>query len=174
MSAMRQAVVRGTIASLVACALVVCASPALAVQKCSTPPGDVTGDGVTDILDIQCAILTVLSSLSGAGDPTCLNVPSEDGDLNCDGTPDIVDIVVGINLALGIPLADQVDGDQDGCPNGCEDIAIVLKRVAPVTTIGTATGTGFSIRGLGQSGSTAGKATSGTTAVGAGAVGVQP
>ncbi len=171
---MRQAVVRGAIVCLVACSLVVWASPALALQKCSDPVGDVTGDGTTDILDAQCGILVSLALLSGTSVPLCLNVPAENGDINCDAVPDVTDVVLVINLVLGIDLAEEIDANQNGCPEACEDIPLVLKRLAPVTTIGTATGSGFTIRGVGQSGSTAGKSTSGAASVGTEAVGTQP
>jgi len=155
-------------------ALLLSSSPSVALQKCSAPPGDVTGDGTTDILDIQCTVLTSLSFLSGLAAPACLNTPAENGDIGCDGNPEITDVLLCINLALSIPLNVAADADQDGCPDGCEDIPVVLDRFSPVSTVGTANGAGFSIRGLGQSGSTAGKTTVGSTTVGSKAVGTQP
>lgn len=97
-------------------------SPALA-GICLEPPGDVTKNGGTDISDVQCGILTVLSELVQGGastPPACLNTSVSGADLNCDSVTDVTDVLLLIQLALGVDLGPAIDGDGDSCHNDCE------------------------------------------------------
>lgn len=41
--------------------------------------------------------------------------------MNCSGEPNVVDVQMVINLALGQPLGAEVDVDNNGCPDDCQD-----------------------------------------------------
>ena len=89
---------------------------------CPEPLGDVTGDDVTNVVDVQCTINGALWALAGANPPApiCAVPGPEVSDLNLDGAIDVTDVSLGIQIALGIPLAIEIDGDGDGCPDACE------------------------------------------------------
>ena len=42
------------------------------------------------------------------------------GDLNCDGAIDVLDVVMSINVALGLALPVEVDGNQNNIPDACD------------------------------------------------------
>ena len=41
------------------------------------------------------------------------------GDMNCDGSSNVVDVQLSIQSALGIPLSSALDGNGDGLVDGC-------------------------------------------------------
>ena len=41
------------------------------------------------------------------------------GDLNCDASINVTDVQLSIIVALGIPISDVLDADQDGTPDAC-------------------------------------------------------
>jgi hypothetical protein len=97
-------------------------SPAMA-GICLDPPGDITKNGSVDISDVQCGILTVLSELVQGGTsapPACLNTSIAGADLNCDDVADVTDVLLLIQLALGVDLGSIIDEDGDSCHNNCE------------------------------------------------------
>ena len=85
--------------------------------------GDVTDDGIANVVDVQCGILSALASLTGglfSEQPDCMKVPVENADLNCDGKVDITDVLLTIKLALGQPLDSTMDTNGDMCPDTCK------------------------------------------------------
>ncbi|NUN13132.1 MAG: lamin tail domain-containing protein [Myxococcales bacterium] len=91
---------------------------------CLTPPGDVTGDSKTDIVDVQCLLLTSLWELTGKIDPlpTCLKVSVALADQNCSDSIDVTDVTIEILLAIGSPMSASIDANSDGCVDVCQDI----------------------------------------------------
>ena len=51
---------------LLAALTLLCVQPPEAFAMCTTPLADVTGDDVTDVIDVQCLIVTTMWSLAGA------------------------------------------------------------------------------------------------------------
>jgi hypothetical protein len=102
----------------------ICFAPADARSECLDPPGDVNGNGIANIVDVQCALLTNLWVLAGStpgAEPGCLGGqdPILIGDANCDSTVDVSDITIFIKTALGTTLG-VIDSDGDFCPDACE------------------------------------------------------
>ena len=99
-------------------------SSAFALNSCPAVPGDLNGNLVTDVVDVQCSILATLSQLDITGQtppPSCL----DDGgmstaDQNCDDGVTIVDVTLCIQLSLGIELSQNIDEDGDQCHDACE------------------------------------------------------
>lgn len=83
------------------------------------PSGDVNGDGVSNVLDVQCLLLLVLNSLGDGAALECI-LNSAAGDLNCNGEVNVTDIQLAIFVALGQPLPAEVDVDGDQCVDLCE------------------------------------------------------
>jgi len=103
------------------------ALPAPVSALCLDPVGDVTGSGETDVMDVQCTILTVLNAVVfglDAEPPVCLAGSTDRADITCDAAVNVVDVVVSISLALGLPLSEQIDADGNGCPDSCITIEI--------------------------------------------------
>jgi len=85
--------------------------------------GDVTDDGIANVVDVQCGILSALAGLTGglfSEQPDCMKVPEENADLNCDGTVDITDVLLTIKMALGQQLDSGMDTNGDMCPDTCK------------------------------------------------------
>ncbi len=80
--------------------------------SCPAVPGDVTGDGGVNVVDVQCVVLTVVS----AQVPACAALSP---DVNCDGATNVTDAVLDAQFALALPLAAAIDADGDGCPDAC-------------------------------------------------------
>jgi hypothetical protein len=99
----------------------VCLLMGSAQADCLSPPGDLTSDGVTDVMDVQCTILTLLWELGGgAGDgPMCLGVGAWNADLDCDQNTTVTDAVLVIQAALDIPWSVVIDADGDLCADDC-------------------------------------------------------
>lgn len=98
--------------------------------KCLSPPGDITQNGGTDIVDVQCAINAVLWSATGSGDsPLCLSGFPEHADLNCDGGIAVDDVVIAITHALGAPLDLSLDAGMDGCVDACAPLGVIIATV---------------------------------------------
>jgi hypothetical protein len=90
--------------------------------ECSVD-GDLDQSGTNDVVDVQCAIVTVLWNLNGADPgavPGCLDSAPTATDVNCDASIDVTDITLIIQFALGAPLDPAIDSDQDGCHDACE------------------------------------------------------
>ena len=94
---------------------------AWANSSCLMPLGDVTGDGATDVSDVQCSILMSLAGLESKAPDTvpCLNVDSHYADVDCSGATTVSDVLMTVWSALG-ELNPQLDTDVSGCPDSCE------------------------------------------------------
>ena len=107
-------------AALVLAAVLAVATPG-ARAACPTPPADVNGDDATDVVDVQCVILTTLWTLGPTGDPPgCLAGEPSLADLECGGSVDVADVVVAIRLVLGLPLSPAMDANGDLCADACQ------------------------------------------------------
>lgn len=97
-----------------------------ASAQCSDPPGDINGDGFSNVIDVQCNLVTSLYVLDGETDPLpeCLPSSVDDANVNCDETVNVADVLVSINYSLGTPIAAAIDLDGSNCPDLCEDIVL--------------------------------------------------
>jgi hypothetical protein len=96
-------------------------APASALGACGAPLGDLTGDGTTNVVDVQCVIIVVLEGITGGTEPPlCLAVDPAFADTNCDGGVTVTDAQLTIQSALNSPLSEQIDADQDFCPDTCQ------------------------------------------------------
>lgn len=90
-------------------------------KKIFVVDGDLNGDGVVNVADVQCQTLVKLWLDAGATDPVPLCAKSlEITDLNCDGIIDLQDTLARINLAMGVPLDPSVDADGDNIDDACQ------------------------------------------------------
>ncbi len=111
--------------SLVGLAAVAMVGPRWVAAACLTPPGDLTANGVTTVVDVMCTIQGNLWSLAGevGPPPACLHVPGSPAllfDHNCDGIINVTDILITVSYALGVPLDTAVDANGDQCVDACE------------------------------------------------------
>lgn len=107
------------------CLLPALSQTGVAQGYCLSPPGDLTGDGTTDVVDTQCAILAALWALTGSqtAAPNCLPTGSNPiamADQNCDAMVGVADAQLVIFFALGTPLAASLDADSNQCVDVCE------------------------------------------------------
>ena len=91
--------------------------------------GDVNGDDLINVSDVNCTILATLANAQGDPDPGCQAFPDADVDLQCDGAVNVLDVQQLILIRLGALSADPGvlallathDPDTDGLHNGCDD-----------------------------------------------------
>jgi hypothetical protein len=84
--------------------------------------GDLNGDVLNTVVDVQCSILVALWSLAGGGTavPICLaNASLATADLNCDVVINVLDVVLTIDLVLEAPFGSEIDVNGDGCVDTC-------------------------------------------------------
>lgn len=100
------------------------ASTAEATPICESVRGDITLDGETNIFDVQCHALYTVWELADQSfhAPICLNLEESEVDHNCDGTSNVIDLLLTIQAALHNPWGEQIDGDADGCIDTCETL----------------------------------------------------
>lgn len=112
-------------AAMLAVAIAVGVLPRPSGASCLSPPGDVTGDAIVNVLDLQCLIMTSLYEFdpNSIPVPTCLAVAPELADLNCDFGVDLSDVLLGIHYVVGSDIAAVLDADSDQCPDTCEVVA---------------------------------------------------
>jgi hypothetical protein len=96
----------------------------LVAAACLSPAGDVNGSGETNIVDVQCGLVTTLWWLAGAplgGQPSCLSGadPRVRVDANCDGNISVGDVTILILHVLDLPLG-VIDANDNACVDGCE------------------------------------------------------
>ena len=107
--------------------LAVLASSGPALAECTGTPGDLTQNGVVDVVDVQCSILSALYEQVPNSDPGIIECLGGEGqlplaDLSCSGEVNVVDVLLNLTLALGAPLNAEVDSNGNGCHDGCEDL----------------------------------------------------
>lgn len=90
---------------------------------CLTPPGDVTGEGTTSVVDVQCGIVQVLAEIGAGVDsvPACVMGQPERVDANCDLLRDVSDVLIIVGYVLGMPLDSTLDTDGNSCPDLCDN-----------------------------------------------------
>jgi len=108
----------------------VCEESAMCVPKCYAyggQPGDFTNDNLTTVVDVQCTVLASLAQLQGDPYPSCLKYSPEITDLNCDGSINVNDVLMSIQLSLQCGagsdcfLKPEIDTDGDGIHNNCDN-----------------------------------------------------
>lgn len=104
--------------ALAAVALV--AWPAAARAWCTGTVGEVTGDGLTNVTDVQCVILDALAEAQSAPTPDCVAPGGHGPDLDCSASVDVSDIQLAIGAALEMPMALSIDQNHNACPDACE------------------------------------------------------
>ncbi len=99
------------------------AMPDAAQGACLDPPADLDGSGDTNVVDVQCGIVTALVLLAEDGSemPSCLAGSEETADVDCGGGVDVVDIIIIIQYVLGLPIDTALDADGNSCPDACEE-----------------------------------------------------
>ena len=106
--------------------LLVALYPAGAHAMCGPVLGDVNQSGETNVADVQCTILVALNEQNptGFGEmPECMDEAAmEVADLQCDGSVNVVDVVLSITYALEAPLSVEIDANQDACPDSCDPL----------------------------------------------------
>jgi hypothetical protein len=92
------------------------------LATCLAPPGDITGSGVTNVVDVQCGLVATLWQLTGgvSAAPACLVAGESGADANCDGEILVSDVQLLIAYGLGQGLSPSIDSDVSGCPDTCE------------------------------------------------------
>jgi len=88
--------------------------------ECATY-GDLNGDGLTVVSDLQCMNLTLTWAMGPAGQPppACLS-SIEAADLNCDGDITVVDYQLAGYVVIQGQLNSQIDADANGVHDACE------------------------------------------------------
>ena len=88
--------------------------------------GDVQGDGLLTVSDVQCLVLTVidLSPENPETDPDCLS-SDKAADLDCSGDFNVVDVQLMVYFVLqtlvpGTSLPENTDLDGDNVHNDCD------------------------------------------------------
>jgi hypothetical protein len=82
--------------------------------------GDLTGDGVSNVVDVQCAIQAALAIFTGSALPACMPNNTGLADQDCSGTFNVVDVQIAIVYALGGGLYPSIDADGNNCPDSCD------------------------------------------------------
>lgn len=94
-----------------------------ASAQCQNPVGDINNSGKTDVVDVQCGILTALWVLSGpiGPSPDCIGIAPLVADVSCDGNINVVDVQLIIKIGIGDTLSTDIDANQNLCPDACEN-----------------------------------------------------
>lgn len=87
--------------------------------------GDLNGDGLVNVVDVQCLILTLRwpqEPDKALGGPDCLTSYTS-ADLNCDGLVTDLDYPFIVDLSLGKALPLEVDSDANSIHDSCDNAA---------------------------------------------------
>ena len=91
-----------------------------AIGSCTSPFGNVNGDQLVNVVDVQCLILATVAQLDGDpfnDTPLCLDESAASADLNCDGSMNLTDVLVGAQLAVGVSLSPFLEMAAFSWPN---------------------------------------------------------
>lgn len=136
-----------------------------ASAACGDVVGDVNGNGTLNITDAQCVVLMTIWEIGGSvpgTQPACLSGPTGTADLDCDGSINVADAQIVVTLVVQNPLSSIIDGDGDGCPDGCQTTQLAGPPiVVPTWFVGTASGGGLQLRALAPGFVAEGKASGG-------------
>lgn len=81
--------------------------------------GDLTGDGIINVADYQCMVLSARWAMSPTGPiPACLT-SEEIADLDCDGGIDVIDVQLFADVYFG-DIHPDLDADGNGIVDSCE------------------------------------------------------
>ncbi|NUN14271.1 MAG: hypothetical protein HUU55_11630 [Myxococcales bacterium] len=90
-------------------------------HSCGPDRGDLTADGIVNVLDVQCGMLAILMSLAeNPQKPECLMQAGAQLDMGCDGKFNVADLLNIIGMSLGAPLESSIDANKNGCPDTCD------------------------------------------------------
>lgn len=108
-------------------ALFLLATMQTSFAECPVLPGDVTGDGKADVVDVQCTIISALYNQSPEAGVELLDCLGgiefqEASDLSCSGETNVLDVILSLTYALGDPLNPDVDTNENNCHDGCENL----------------------------------------------------
>jgi hypothetical protein len=159
---------------LVAAAFAVAALWATSASaQCLDPRGDVTGNGKTDIVDIQCAIFTSLNGEENlTNPPACLAFPFLAADTNCDGNIDVTDLIILVQHAVGTLLDESIDADGNQCADECQVPGGLTGGFAQAG--GVSTSSAFTLSGIGSGFESMGSSSSPSFVLRAKAMGLEP
>jgi hypothetical protein len=144
-----------------------------ASAQCLEPRGDLSGDGITNIVDIQCAVFVSLDPEANLlNPPDCLGYPFQAADTNCDGSVDVTDLIILIQHAVDLDLDLGIDADGDQCADVCQVPGTLSSGHGMAA--GVSEGPTLRLRALGSGFETAGGSTSASFVLRPQAVGVEP
>lgn len=127
----------------------------VSIAGCLDPPGNISGGNATDVTDVQCGVLVSLWYLNGevGNIPPCLAGLPQTADANCDSKVNVADVTLLILYALASLLPEEIDTDQNQCPDACEGAPVLggPQVVVPTAFHGESSGGGLKIRPLGTS-----------------------
>lgn len=100
------------------------ANPRVASASCLPIAGDINGNGVANVSDTQCLFLGILWELAGGtgAEPLCAVGGVQTADLDCNGTINVTDATLHINIVFALPLNVSLDANANFCIDACEAI----------------------------------------------------
>jgi hypothetical protein len=121
----------------------------VATAQCIEPRGDISGDGKTNIVDVQCAVFVSLDPEANLlNPPACLGYPFQAADANCNGTVDVTDLIILIQYAVSLDLDESIDADGDQCADACQVPGDLVAGHA--IAAGISEGASFRLKALGS------------------------
>jgi hypothetical protein len=102
-----------------------------ASAQCLTPRGDITGDGITNVVDVQCGVFVSLAANPAVNPPACLKVLFTAVDSNCDSSIDVTDILLLVQHAVNLPINEALDEDGNNCVDDCQVVDFLEGSLSP-------------------------------------------
>jgi hypothetical protein len=111
------------------------------------------------VVDIQCAVFVALNAESNLTNPqACLAYSFVSADTNCDGSVDVTDVLLLVNYAVDLPIAESLDMDGNGCVDDCQVVGALVGDVAWVD--GESAGPNWTLEAIGAGFDTTGSSAS--------------